>query len=58
MKVLGAGYYPRAGNPARTYNVPPDGEGFLVIERPGLAPPTCVVVEHWGQELEARAPVQ
>jgi hypothetical protein len=53
------GYAP--GSPSRSWDLSPDGRGFLMVklERREPAPVTeMVIVENWFQELERMAPVQ
>jgi eukaryotic-like serine/threonine-protein kinase len=48
-------------NPARHYDVSPDGQRFLMIkssaEDPNATPASMVVVEHWFEELKQRVPM-
>ena len=42
-------------NPARHYDVSPDGRRFLMIkDSPSATPASLVVVQHWFEELKAR----
>jgi len=42
-------------NPARHFDVSPDGQRFLMIkDSPSSTPASLVVVEHWFEELKAR----
>jgi eukaryotic-like serine/threonine-protein kinase len=48
-------------NPARHYDVSPDGRRFLMIKNsaegdPNATPASMVVVEHWFEELKRRVP--
>ena len=44
---------------ARTYDVSPDGQRFLMIKEEGTAQePTMVVVLNWLEELKAKLPAQ
>jgi serine/threonine-protein kinase len=47
-------------NPARHYDVSPDGQRFLMIkdsaDDPNAMPASMVVVEHWFEELKQRVP--
>jgi len=48
-------------NPARHYDVSPDGKRFLMLKDsaagdPNVAPASMVVVEHWSDELKQRVP--
>jgi hypothetical protein len=48
------------GNAGRTYDVSADGQRFLMIKLPigqnsNAVSPSLVVVEHWTEELKARA---
>ncbi len=45
-------------NPARHYDVSPDGQRFLMLKEsaadPNATPASMVVVEHWFEELKSR----
>ena len=47
-------------NPARHYDVSPDGTRFLMLKDsaadPTVTPASMVVVEHWSDELKQRVP--
>ena len=47
-------------NPARHYDVSPDGQRFLMLKDslgdPNATPASMVVVEHWFEELNLRVP--
>jgi hypothetical protein len=49
-------------NPARHYDVSPDGQRFLMIKNsadgdPNATPASMIVVEHWFEELQRRVPM-
>ena len=49
-------------NPARHFDVSPDGQRFLMIKNsadgdPNATPASMIVVEHWFEELQRRVPV-
>jgi serine/threonine-protein kinase len=58
IKVFDAKYV--EPNPARHYDVSPDGRRFLMLKPrgadPNATPATMVVVERWSDELRARVP--
>ena len=48
-------------NPARHYDVSPDGQRFLMIKNSAdgdlnATPASMIVVEHWFEELQQRVP--
>jgi serine/threonine-protein kinase len=58
-KIVEASYLTVSGISGRTYDVSPDGKGFLMLKRANLAdaaPPAIIVVQHWFQELNRLAP--
>ena len=63
-KLLNEGYFAvPGGNPGPTYDISPDGQRFLMIKQGGgsdqtAAPPTLVVVQHWGEELKRLVPTR
>jgi hypothetical protein len=52
-----------SGSPARTYDVSPDGQRFLMIKAADASdktstPTSIVVVEHWFEELKRLVPTK
>ena len=59
VKLFDTGYY--EPNPARHYDVSPDGQRFLMIKENTTAPRSAtiagmVVVQNWTDELRTRLP--
>jgi serine/threonine-protein kinase len=54
------GYFTiQGGFPARSFDVAPDGQRFLMIKQSGdasIAPPNIIVVQHWVEELKRLVP--
>ena len=48
------------GNPARTYDISPDGQRFLMIKGRSatVAPAGLIVVQHWIEELKRLVPTK
>ena len=62
-QLIKEGYFTISGvYIARTYDVSPDGQRFLMIKNSGAdqtaAPPSLIVVQHWGEELKRLVPVK
>src|SRR4029450_6341084 len=52
--VVKEGYMVSPGNPARTYDISPDGQRFLMIKDrfATVAPAGLIVVQRWVEELK------
>jgi eukaryotic-like serine/threonine-protein kinase len=62
MKLFERRYYTGA-NSGRSYDVSPDGQRFLMIKEgegseKTAAPPTLIIVQHWGEELKRLVPAK
>ena len=54
-------YFMPTNSPARSYDVSPDGQRFLMIKVGGgsadtTAPPSIVIVQNWTEELKRLVP--
>jgi len=58
VKLFDTGYY--EPNPARHYDVSPDGQRFLMLKQNSdtRSSASMVVVQNWGEELKARLPTR
>ena len=58
--VVKEGYMVAPGNPARTYDISPDGQRFLMIKGRSatVAPAGLIVVQHWIEELKRLVPTK
>jgi Tol biopolymer transport system component len=58
--VVKEGYMVAPGNPARTYDISPDGRRFLMIKGRSatVAPAGLIVVQHWIEELKRLVPTK
>jgi hypothetical protein len=57
VKLFDTGYL--EPNPARHYDVSPDGQRFLMIKesaRRDTTPASMVIVQNWAEELRVRLP--
>jgi hypothetical protein len=61
LKVLEPGYWSSSTQFGPQIDVSPDGWRFLVVTAPRVDPavaaPHLVLVQHWGEELKARVPL-
>jgi serine/threonine protein kinase len=61
LKVLEPGYWSSSTQFGPQIDVSPDGRRFLVVTAPRVDPavaaPHLVLVQHWGEELKARVPL-